>query len=115
MFILTENNRIFEASQQVQYFYIGKSGYYVPCSFATATHFAMGTKIYEVEGYVIYRVNQLPEGLALDGSWYYEKVSKEIKKTENSADLQKKKWGMKVKEWFARNVRRDCCECDRWI
>lgn len=82
MFILTKNDVILNIAPVVQYFYIGHSGYYMPCSFSTATHFLMGDRLYETSDFVTYRVGEVPVGFGLDGTWYYDKEFKEIKRKE---------------------------------
>lgn len=71
MYILTKNQVIYGACERAEYFKLQSNGYYVPSNFASSTHVKVEDIFYDGKEYRLFEVEEVPEGLEMEGTWVY--------------------------------------------
>lgn len=73
MYILSKRpqNNIVASGDTADYVRYQRNGYYVPCSFASATHTKAEGTYFPVPEHIWREVETLPEGFEADGTWLW--------------------------------------------
>lgn len=72
MYLLTKKSVIFGMMDVPNYVRLQSNGYYVPCSFTSATHILFEEQYYSALEYRLILVENIPEGMVFDGTWVLE-------------------------------------------
>lgn len=72
MYLFTKKQVIYGTCERAEYFRLQSNGYTVPSNFASSTHIKANDTFYDVKEYRLFEVEEVPEGLEIEGTWVYQ-------------------------------------------